>query len=372
LEAQEWLDKFADAWRPFYHDWLPASVSHRDVLERTKLPYIPFFSFGEKLPVVNPGTSDPESLGYAYEAAGKLLASEFRGLDQLLGRSPAMPVPDIPSKQYSQQDEFTRLAATGLAELAARIRSAPEIQTSLNKDLQDEIGKWVNLIPGLQSDLTKNCWKLFDIALSELSRETPDLEFSRRIRSQVEALLSGQEAKLLLTRGQKTAPPTRNNPVILVHGYSDKGAAWAAWREILRRRLDLKNIDLRTCTYIFNNNEISINDVAEAFDRALLTQGGLEPDQPFDAMVHSTGMLVVRAWLASDPTRARRLKRLIALAPATFGSPLANRGRSWIGAVFKGSRQLGPDFLEAGDRVLSRLRPECLHLVSRFVRPEQE
>jgi hypothetical protein len=72
-------------------------------------------------------------------------------------------------------------------------------------------------------------------------------------------------------------------------------------------------------------------------------------------MVHSTGMLVVRSWLAADPLRGKRLKRLIALAPATFGSPLAKLGRSWLGSVFKGSKQLGPDFLEAGDRILDNL-----------------
>ena len=33
------------------------------------------------------------------------------------------------------------------------------------------------------------------------------------------------------------------NPVVFVHGYSDKGASWAAWREILHRRLDLNEWD---------------------------------------------------------------------------------------------------------------------------------
>jgi pimeloyl-ACP methyl ester carboxylesterase len=149
--------------------------------------------------------------------------------------------------------------------------------------------------------------------------------------------------------------PVKPNPVVFVHGYSDKGASWAAWRDILRRRLVLDNADMRTCTYVSLNNEVTINDLAEAFDRALSTQGGLATDQPFDAMVHSTGMLVVRSWLAADPLRAKRLKRLIALAPATFGSPLAKKGRSWLGSVFKGSKQPGPDFLEAGDRILEEL-----------------
>ena len=37
-------------------------------------------------------------------------------------------------------------------------------------------------------------------------------------------------------------------PVVFVHGYSDKGASWAAWREISRHRLDLNDADMRTRT----------------------------------------------------------------------------------------------------------------------------
>jgi pimeloyl-ACP methyl ester carboxylesterase len=144
----------------------------------------------------------------------------------------------------------------------------------------------------------------------------------------------------------------QRNPVVLVHGYSDSGAAWGPWRAILRHRLGIDDALMRTCTYVSLNNEITIKDLSEAFDRALGAQGGLDPGQPFDAIVHSTGMLVVRGWLAADPQRAKRLKRLIALAPATFGSPLAKQGRSWLGAVFKGNKHLGPDFLNAGDQIL--------------------
>src|SRR5262249_7697423 len=96
-------------------------------------------------------------------------------------------------------------------------------------------------------------------------------------------------------------------------------------------------------------NEITIKDIAEGFDRALRTHCGTDKDQPFDAIVHSTGMLVLRCWLTTNPIGRQRLKLLIGLAPATFGSPLAHKGRGFIGAIFKGNRVLGPDFLEAGD-----------------------
>jgi pimeloyl-ACP methyl ester carboxylesterase len=144
-----------------------------------------------------------------------------------------------------------------------------------------------------------------------------------------------------------------SNPIVLVHGYSDQGQSWAPWQALLLKADPTRRI--RVCTYQSLVNEVSIKDIAEGFDRALATRGGLDRDEPFDAIVHSTGMLVLRAWLAADPLRVRRLKHLIALAPATFGSPLAKKGRSWLGAIFKGNRHLGPDFLDAGDVVLDNL-----------------
>ena len=115
------------------------------------------------------------------------------------------------------------------------------------------------------------------------------------------------------------------------------------------------------CTYRSLTNEVSIKDIAEGFDRALRIRAGLSDDEPFDAIVHSTGMLVIRAWLTAYDGRRDRLKHLIGLAPATFGSPLAHKGRSWLGALFKGNRHLGPDFMEAGDKIL-----DGLELGSRF------
>jgi hypothetical protein len=50
------------------------------------------------------------------------------------------------------------------------------------------------------------------------------------------------------------------------------------------------------------------------------------------------------------------LKHLIGLAPATWGSPQAHKGRTWLGALIKGDKDFfGPDFLNAGDRVLEGL-----------------
>ncbi|MBN1238413.1 MAG: hypothetical protein JXB36_07915 [Gammaproteobacteria bacterium] len=152
-----------------------------------------------------------------------------------------------------------------------------------------------------------------------------------------------------------------SRPIVLVHGYSDQGESFKAWQEALTQRgYDATTIHLGN--YVSLSNEITIKDIAEGFERAL-QNCALKDGSPFDAIVHSTGMLVLREWLAGTTNedneiaerRQARLKHLIGLAPATFGSPMAHKGRSWLGAVFKGSKVPGPDFMEAGDLVLSGL-----------------
>lgn len=152
-------------------------------------------------------------------------------------------------------------------------------------------------------------------------------------------------------------------PVVLIHGYSDSGESFAAWKSELQQR-GYTATDISICTYETLTNEVTIKDIAEGLDRALAQKAGLSQGEPFDAIVHSTGMLVVRSWLTAYSTadpRKSRLKHLIGIAPATWGSPLAHKGRSFIGSIFKGRKELGPDFMEAGDLVL-----DGLELGSRF------
>ena len=173
------------------------------------------------------------------------------------------------------------------------------------------------------------------------------------------------------TAAPQTPTPAAQGRVLLIHGYSANWQAFLPWKAALSAA-GIATQTINVGNYVTLNNEVTIKDLGEAFDRALrMTKfaSAIPSDGwTFDAVVHSTGMLVLRQWLTSDPyplsdvrSRIRRLKHLVGLAPATFGSPQAEKGRSWLGALVKGNKALGPDFLNAGDMVL-----DGLELASRY------
>jgi MinD-like ATPase involved in chromosome partitioning or flagellar assembly len=75
--AAEWKGKFAELFGHLYRDWLPAGKSPQDAIEQLRIPYVPFWSFGEDLPVIEEGTTDPYSLGRAYEVLARFLAARL-------------------------------------------------------------------------------------------------------------------------------------------------------------------------------------------------------------------------------------------------------------------------------------------------------
>lgn len=141
-------------------------------------------------------------------------------------------------------------------------------------------------------------------------------------------------------------------PVVALHGYGAGPRGFDGWRA---RLTALGRSEHYAVHYRTQSDDVGMHDLAEGFDRALALHPDLGSERPFDAIVHSTGMLVLRAWLAGRPSRRERLGAVVALAPAGFGSPLAHLGRGMLGAIFAGDRRLGPDFLEAGDRILAAL-----------------
>ena len=90
-KATEWKKRFAERFGDLYRDWLPTVVAPLDAVEKLRIPYVPYWSFGELLPVVEEGTTDPASIGYSYQILARLLASRLDWYKALEGQEPAPP-----------------------------------------------------------------------------------------------------------------------------------------------------------------------------------------------------------------------------------------------------------------------------------------
>lgn len=82
--AQQWLKIFADELRPLYAEWAHKDVTAEELLNYTRMPYIPYWSFGEKLPVIEKGTDDTEDIGFSLETLAALVAQKFSYSDVLV------------------------------------------------------------------------------------------------------------------------------------------------------------------------------------------------------------------------------------------------------------------------------------------------
>ncbi|NEU10105.1 AAA family ATPase [Flavihumibacter sp. R14] len=76
-KINEWMEKFEKGLAEIYDVWLPKDVNRKTFLLFTKIPYTPFYSFGERLPVIDEGLIDPARMGYAYEAIAALIAVQL-------------------------------------------------------------------------------------------------------------------------------------------------------------------------------------------------------------------------------------------------------------------------------------------------------
>ena len=153
--------------------------------------------------------------------------------------------------------------------------------------------------------------------------------------------------------------------VLIVHGYSDGSTSFTALGDFLIARGVYEKSNVAYLDYSSMDDDATFRDFADKLDsdHRLSLKG-----ERVDVICHSTGSLVVRAWLALHAERARRravdadcpVDRLVCLAPANFGSDLAGLGQSFLGkfrTTFFNSNSHKGDFLESGKAVLQGLEP---------------
>ena len=177
--------------------------------------------------------------------------------------------------------------------------------------------------------------------------------------------------------------------VVMVHGWSVRDpSTYGALPERLRREaerdptlgLDVRHIWLSQ--YVSFHNEVTLPDIARAFDSALQRELGaeLKAGRRFACIAHSTGGPVIRAWLQhqylSKGLTRTPMSHLIMLAPANFGSALVQLGlaklsrlrSAWFEGVDVGTGVL--DWLELGSAPSLKLNLDWLEKGSELIGPE--
>jgi WD40 repeat protein len=149
-EAKVWHQKAAAVLGEFYQDWLPRDVPPVKAVELLKLPYVPVWSLGERLPVLEQGTANPRYLGFAYELLTRLLASGVDWSEVLTGalRSNSTELrARLAEEERLKVQEALRRAEQELNEARARAeQERRRIESQADKDRRRTRGMVAGLV----------------------------------------------------------------------------------------------------------------------------------------------------------------------------------------------------------------------------------
>jgi MinD-like ATPase involved in chromosome partitioning or flagellar assembly len=85
LESKKWNLKFSAGFSKYYNNWLPKSISPERILEEITIPYVAYYSFGEKLPVLEDSLTKKESPAFYYSQIARIIENNFQDLVNVLG-----------------------------------------------------------------------------------------------------------------------------------------------------------------------------------------------------------------------------------------------------------------------------------------------
>ncbi|MDE0099313.1 MAG: hypothetical protein OXM87_06850 [Truepera sp.] len=160
-------------------------------------------------------------------------------------------------------------------------------------------------------------------------------------------------------------------PIVIVHGWRDTSGRFEPLAKLLQAKLGCHISIISLANYISMDDEIRFDDLATAMQTAWKRHGLPTQKGSVDAIVHSTGGLVIRDWLQRHYLpKSAPIKHLVMLAPANFGSPLAHKGRSLRNRALLGfiDKRPGGERFETGTHILKGLElasPYTWHLANR-------
>lgn len=147
--AKIWRERFASELVPFLNVWMPLNVDALKLIDLLTIPYVPRWTFGEELAVLQEpastgGTRTPsQAVSFALETLAAILVNGFGKIDLLV----------------SSRDEFVHAARAAVKSWRAAVRSSPRIFISYAQEdraavykIADELHT-VGSTPWLTADL---------------------------------------------------------------------------------------------------------------------------------------------------------------------------------------------------------------------------
>jgi len=177
-ESGKWLEILVSKFEGVCDDWRPPWVPLRAMFERLKIPQIDFYGFGERLAVIEQGTSDPTGMGYSFDRIADLLDSDFKDLEGALGALGRKPKEWAEPQRKRPQERAAEVSLARNVLVQAPGASGPS-RTVEKEDYQydvfisyrrggvvddwvrrfvDDLGKWLHAVmrhpPRIYFDLT--------------------------------------------------------------------------------------------------------------------------------------------------------------------------------------------------------------------------
>lgn len=144
-------------------------------------------------------------------------------------------------------------------------------------------------------------------------------------------------------------------PLLIIHGWSDDCHSFLPLADaIAAAGRDVDSLYLGD--YVSLDDDVRMKDLVAGLSRAWRRKNLPDAPRSVDVIVHSTGGLVIRDWMATEYVSKGvkpPIHNLVMLAPANFGSPLAHKGRALYGRVIKGFNSRKP--LQTGTHILKAL-----------------
>jgi hypothetical protein len=82
--GEQWMKRFDHDLAPLTAPWLPKQFSPRHFLEKTRVPHVPRFAFGEPLPVLTHSLSDPSLPGLYFDTIARLIRAQLANVGTII------------------------------------------------------------------------------------------------------------------------------------------------------------------------------------------------------------------------------------------------------------------------------------------------